>query len=318
MALSTPIGFLIFNRPDVTERVFSAIASAQPKKLLVVADGARNSDEREICEQTKSIIKKVNWDCDVLTNFSEENLGCGKRISSGLDWIFSEVEEAIILEDDTLPCPSFFTFCQSLLEHYRDDERVMHINGDNSLIQRRNSQSYYFSKYIHIWGWATWRRAWKHYDYNIRSWHDFKETGLIQQIFETPYEQKYWTDIFNRIHIDTQDINTWDYQWIYACWSQGGLAIAPNSNMVSNLGFNQLSATHTTDNSFRANLPTSDIWEIQHPPFVVRQREADNYTFDNIYGGKELKEKDKLTFKLRQRLWLMKMSIMNRKTTSHV
>ena len=112
MSLTTPVGFIIFNRPDLTEQTFQAIAKAKPKTLLVAADGPRSNrpGEAEKCEQTRAVIQKVDWDCEVLTDFSEVNLGCGRRESSAFDWIFSQVEEAILLEDDTFPSPSFFSF----------------------------------------------------------------------------------------------------------------------------------------------------------------------------------------------------------------
>lgn len=311
MSLATPIGFLIFNRPDVTEEVFSAIAKAKPKKLFVIADGPRpdRPGEAEKCEQARSIIQKIDWDCDVLTNFSDVNLGCGRREASGFDWVFSQVEEAIFLEDDTLPSPSFFGFCEAMLERYRDDERIMHINGDNSVNQDRTRHSYYFSNYVHSWGWASWRRAWQHYDYNMRTWPEFKQAGLLKFICDNPYELKYWTNIFDQMHEDPQVIDTWDYQWIYACWSQGGVVIAPNKNLISNLGFNRQDAAHTVGDSLRAKLVTAEILKIDHPPFVVKHLEADNYTFDHIFEGKAMREQDKLSAKIRRCLSSIKRKI---------
>jgi hypothetical protein len=302
MTLSTPVGFLIFNRPDLTDQVFAAIAQAKPKKLFVIADGPRFPEEVEKCEKTRSVIQKVDWECDVLTNFSDTNLGCGRREASGFDWVFSQVEEAIFLEDDTLPSPSFFSFCEAMLEHYRHDERIMHINGDNSVNQDKTDDSYYFSKYVHGWGWASWRRAWQKYDYYMKSWPDFKQAGFIEYIFDDPYEQKFWTDILEQMYEDPQVIDTWDYQWMYACWSQGGLAIAPNKNLISNLGFNRPDAAHTVGDDPRAKLPTAEIMEIKHPQFVVRHQEADQHSFNHIFGGQKMREQDKPLMKLRLHL----------------
>jgi hypothetical protein len=311
MSLSTPVGFIVFNRPDLTEQVFSAIAQAKPKRLFVVADGPRpdRPGEAEKCEQVRSIIQKVDWDCDVLTNFSDVNLGCGRREASGFDWVFSQVEEAIFLEDDTLPSPSFFSFCEAMLDRYRDDQRIMHINGDNSVNQGRSHYSYYFSKYMHSWGWASWRRAWQHYDYSMKTWPEFREAKLLEYICEDQYELKYWTNIFEQMYKDPQVIDTWDYQWIYACWSQAGMVIAPNKNLISNLGFNRQDAAHTVGDSSRSKLGTANIWEIAHPPFVVRHREADNYTFDHVFSGKTMKEQDKLSAKIRHRLSAIKRRV---------
>ncbi len=304
MALLTPVGFFIFNRPDVTEKVFAAIAQAKPKQLFVVADGPRpdRPGEAEKCEKTRSIIQKVDWDCEVTTNYSDTNLGCGRREASGFDWIFSQVEEAIFLEDDTLPSSSFFSFCEAMLERYRHDERIMSINGDNSVNQGKTADSYYFSKYPHSWGWASWRRAWQHYSYSMKSWSEFKQSGLFDLICEDQYERKYWANIFDQMYENPQVLDTWDYQWLYTCWSQGGLAIAPNQNLISNIGFNRLDAAHTVQDNPRSRLKTADIWEIQNPLFVVRHREADRRSFDLIFGGKEMREQNRLLLKVRRHL----------------
>lgn len=313
MSLSTPVGFLIFNRPDLTEQVFAAISQAKPKKLFVIADGARHPEEVEKCEQTRAVIEKVDWDCEVLTNFSDTNMGCGRREASGFDWVFSQVEEAIFLEDDTLPAPSFFHFCEAMLDRYRDDDRIMHINGDNSYNQDRTEYGYYFSKYMHGWGWASWRRAWQHYDYSMRTWAQFKHEGMFELVCDCPYEQKYWTEILDQMYEDPQVIDTWDYQWMYACWSQAGLAIAPSKNLISNLGFNRADAAHTVGDDPRSKLSTADMWSIEHPPFVVRHRVADLHTFDYVFGGKGMKEHDieqrKLSAKIRRRLSSIKQLI---------
>ena len=300
MSLSTPIAFIIFNRPDLTEIVFEAIRQAKPKKLLVVADGPRFPQEADKCEKSRSVIQKIDWECELLTNYSEINLGCKLRVSSGLDWVFSEVEEAIILEDDCVPAPSFFKFCETLLARYRQDERIMMISGDNfQKGHKRTDYSYYFSKYAHIWGWASWRRAWQHYDVEMKTWPEYNKLGIIDSFCENKYEKKYWTDIFN-LTFDGS-INTWDYQWTYACWSQNGLSILPNANLVSNIGF-RADATHTIFENPWAQLPTSDIWQIRHPPFIVRHKDADAYTFDYLFGGKAMREQDNLLAKIRNQL----------------
>jgi len=289
MALSTPIAFFLFNRPDLAEIVFSSIAKARPKKLFVVADGPRFAEEADACQQSRTVIEDVDWECEVVTDFSETNLGCKKRISSGLNWVFSEVEEAIILEDDCLPAPSFFNFCEACLDRYRDDERIMMVSGNNFQRGWRNGQdSYFFSKYVHIWGWATWRRAWQHYDVDMTTWPDYKKAGRIRSICEDPWEQKYWTDVFDATFDGRVD--TWDYQWCYACWSRGGLSILPSHNLISNIGFGP-NATHTNQHPDLAALPTVDLWDIIHPRSVARDKEADRYTFEHVISGRAMRDK---------------------------
>ena len=304
--LITPVVLLIFNRPNTTFRVFEAIREAKPQTLLIIADGARFPEEEEQCSKARSIVEKVDWNCEVLTNFSDVNLGCQLRISSGLDWVFSEVEEAIILEDDCLPTQSFFWFCQTLLEYYRYESKVMHISGNN--FQFRNyatDYSYFFSKYGGSWGWASWRRAWQHFDCDMKTWLDVKRNNKIDYIYDDWAEKLYWTNIFDLVKRGI--FNTcWDYQWLYARWMQKELSICPVVNLVSNIGFNSM-ATHTfDDNNFLANMQTEDIWQIVHPPSIARDKLADAYVFDYCYGGKRIKSYGRWLAIIIQRLSLIK------------
>ena len=282
--LITPVAFFVFNRPDVTLKVFERIRDARPQKFLIIGDGARFPEESEKCNQSRSIVKKVDWDCEVLTNFSDVNLGAKVRVSSGLDWVFSEVEEAIILEDDCLPDPTFFRFCSELLTHYADDERIMTISGNNfQLGQSRTQDSYYFSVFTHIWGWATWRRAWQHYDIDMKLWPTVRDKHWLIDVLHSKYAVTYWEDIFQSVF--NQLINTcWDYQWLFSCWIQNGLTILPNINLVSNIGFNS-EATHTKKIvKHLANLPTEPLtFPILHPQFVIRDTQSDDFTQKNIF-----------------------------------
>lgn len=276
--LNTPVAFLIFNRPRTTERVFAEIARARPPKLLVVADGPRGdrAGEDALCRQTRAIIERVDWDCEVLTNFADENLGCKKRIASGIDWVFSQVPEAIILEDDCLPDPSFFRFCEDMLTRYRHDERVGMVSGGNLQFGRqRGDASYYFSRYTHIWGWATWRRAWQHYDRDIALWPAFDREGWLQKLFMRQEEQKYWQQSFEWVH--GGQLDTWDCSWTFAALLRGMLQVVPNVNLISNIGFGA-DATHTHIVSEHANLPTVAMqFPLKHPAFVLANVEADQF-----------------------------------------
>ena len=284
--LTTPVAFLIFNRPDTTARVFEAIRQAKPPQLLVVADGPRpdRADDIEKCKAARAIIEGVDWDCEVLTNYSDLNLGCKNRVSSGLDWVFDTVEQAIILEDDCLPHPSFFRFCQELLDYYRDDKRIMAISGDNFQFGRKRTEySYYFSCYNHIWGWASWRRAWQYYDVKMRLWQEIRDGNWLESILGESQSVKYWTKILQTYY--DHKIDTWDYPWTFACWIQNGLTILPNVNLVSNIGFRE-DATHTIGSKSRvANLPVKEMnFPLKHPPFLMRHVEADDFTQRNDYN----------------------------------
>ena len=222
--LKTAVAFIIFNRPGSTEKVFREIAKARPPKLLVVSDGPRlnRPDEAEIVAKTREIIKEIDWECEVITNFSETNLGCKKRVSSGIDWVFEQVEECIILEDDCIPHPSFFQYCEELLEKYRNDDRIMAISGDNFQFgKKRTDHSYYFSRYVHIWGWATWRRAWEKYDVTMSKWPEIKAGNWLQDIISDPPIEQVWRNNFENVY--KGNIDTWDYQWTFACWINSGL-----------------------------------------------------------------------------------------------
>ena len=290
--LNTPVALLIFNRPDTTERVFNAIAKARPLKLLVVADGPRpqREGEAELCAQTRAIINRVDWDCEVITEFADSNMGCKRRVASGIDWIFEQVEEAIILEDDCLPDPSFFRYCEEMLKRYRDNERVGMVSGGNLQFGRqRGSGSYYFSKYTHIWGWASWRRAWKHYDRDLTLWPAFRDQGLLTQLFETSGEQEYWRNSFQWVHEGSLD--TWDVSWTFTAITHGMLQVVPNVNLISNIGFGA-NATHTHVVGVHANMPTQPIeFPLVHPTFVLADIQADLYIAQDQLAPSFMKRK---------------------------
>lgn len=304
MKLTTPVVLFIFNRPDQTKTVFESIALAKPETLFLIADGPRagvESDARQ-CAEARKAVADVDWDCRVIRNYSDFNIGCGMRIVSGLDWVFEQTDQAIILEDDCLPDSSFYGFCQQLLDHYRDDERVMCISGTNFQRQmRRGNYSYYFSKYPNSWGWATWRRAWQYFDWKVSTWPQFLEGGGLSACCEDPFEQRYWMDIFNRMFAGDDRETIWDYQWIYTCWSQSGLTIVPNANLISNIGYGP-GATHTSGDSWVANMPTYSIGELTHPAIMVRDDAADRYMFDHFYEGILMRPPPPLTERIRSKL----------------
>jgi len=277
--LNVPLLFLIFNRPDTTQQVFNEIRKAQPAQLFVAADGPRKNQvaDYELCKKTREIIRQVDWDCRVFTRFQDENLGCRHAVSSAITWFFSNVEEGIILEDDCIPDQSFFRFCQELLEKYRDDERIMMVSGNNFQFgKRRTNYSYYFSKYFHIWGWATWKRAWNYYDVDMKSWPKIKDGRWLIDIVKDKNAEKFWEKIFENTYRGT--INTWDFQWVFSCWIQNGLAILPNVNLVKNIGFDG-NATHTKGKNKQANLSVNSIhFPLKNPEFVIADNEADART----------------------------------------
>ena len=290
--MKTPVAFIIFKRPDTTEQVFELIRQAKPPKLFVIADGPRadRPGEAEKCKAARAIIEQVDWECEVIKNYSDTNLGCVKRVSSGLDWVFSNVEEAIILEDDCVVHPTFFHFCEELLERYRYDNRVMSISAQNvQLGNKRTQYSYYFSRYHHGWGWATWRRAWQHFDFDMKLWQEVKSTNLLQDILMDSQATKYWTEILQ----ETYDmyVNSWASRWLLTCWLQSGLSIIPNVNMVYNIGFGA-DSTHTkVKENKTVDMPVVAVeFPLKHPPFVIRNCQADNFTQRVAYEGGRFKQ----------------------------
>jgi len=284
--LSTPVAFLIFNRPDTTERVFAEIARARPKRLLVVADGARAGRPEEAlrCLQARAVIERVDWPCELETHYAAENLGCRSRVSSGLSWVFERVPEAIILEDDCVPHPSFFPYCEELLARYREDARVGMISGDNFQQGRRaGSGSYYFSKYTHIWGWASWRRAWQHYDVTARLWPELLQSGLFERM-TLPCERETWRAAFEGVQAGR--IDTWDYQWTLAFWCHSMLSVMPQVNLISNIGFGD-QATHTKSPSEYANLAVQEIARpLLAPSLTAADPGADRFTAERMFQGR--------------------------------
>ena len=244
---------------------------------MVIADGPRTNrlGEAEKCAQTRAVIDGVDWDCEVLTNFSEVNLGCKRRVSSGIDWVFDQVEEAIILEDDCVPAQSFFRFCQELLERYRHDRRVGMISGDNFQFGSRfNGDSYYFSKYVHIWGWASWRDRWAgSYDAAMAKWPRIRDEERLVDMLGDRREAAHWHRVFEDVH--NGKIDTWDYQWLFACWMEGWVNVMPSVNLISNIGWGP-DATHTFGGGDLGNMPVEDIsFPLVHPQGVYRNTRAD-------------------------------------------
>jgi hypothetical protein len=282
--VKTPVAFLIFNRPDATEQVFAAIRRARPPMLLVVADGPRpdRSGEAAQCAATRAVIEQVDWPCKVLKNYSDVNLGCKQRIASGLDWVFREVEEAIILEDDCLPHPSFFPFCELMLDRYRNDERVMMVGGTNYLLDELKIwESYFFSRYFPIWGWASWRRAWNRYDITMKEWPRLKAEAALDSFYSQLFMKKHVADMFDGAYCGR--LNTWDIQWFYSCLFNNALCVIPRVNMISNIG---LVGTHTSGDTLNNSFPIFDLptGKMNHPAMV-----SPYFLYDGKFFSKKLK-----------------------------
>lgn len=272
----TPILFLIFNRPEQTKKVFEAIRKIKPKQLFIAADAPRKSHHEDVarCAQCKAIVAEVNWDCELKTLYRTENLGCGAGPATAITWFFEQVEQGIILEDDCLPNESFFTFCEEMLQKYQGVKEVMMVCGTSYQNRPFDNYSYYFSKYTHVWGWATWRRAWDKYNFKLNAEDELTRNQVINKTFKNKREQKLWAYNFKII---INGLDAWDYQWMYWIWKNNGLTIIPWKNLVSNIGFGE-QATHTRDvDSKQAKMPRYALQDIIHPPKVKRNLPAERY-----------------------------------------
>jgi hypothetical protein len=284
--LQTPVAYVIFNRPSQTRLTFAAIRAQKPLKLFLIADGPRygHPTDAERCKEVQEIVSNIDWPCEVFRNYSDKNLGCKLRVTTGIDWVFQQVDQAIILEDDCLPHPDFFNFCEKLLNKYKDDNRISVITGDNfQQGNRRGNYSYYFSIYPHCWGWATWKRSWLINDSSISFWPRFKVSKQWAELLIDKVERSYWEGIFDRIHY-CQFESTWDYQWLASVWYHGGLTATPNVNLVSNIGFG-MDGTHTITQKEQDGLPTCSLGPLTHPTDVAKDQIADRYVFDHEFGG---------------------------------
>jgi hypothetical protein len=282
--MDTPVTLIVFNRPDTTAEVLASIRQARPSKLFIIADAPRPNHPEDIarCAAVRSVVEQIDWDCQVLRNYADTNMGCAHRVSSGISWVFEHVDRAIILEDDCVPDQSFFPFCEELLERYQDDKRIMMVSGNNFLLgQHKVPHSYFLQRYSGMWGWATWRRAWRHHDLAIRHWPLLRETSWLADVLPDPRGVAYWQSVFDQAYAAGGDFHTWDAQWYFAMWSQHSLAIAPRVNLVKNIGFRP-DATHTKGPARLANLPAGALTgPLSHPESMVRDRLADQISMAN-------------------------------------
>lgn len=276
--MNTPVVLIIFNRQAETKRVLAELARVKPKKLFVVADGPRadRADEFAKCEMARAVIDTVDWDCQVFKNYSQVNLGCGRRPKTGISWVFNQVEEAIILEDDCVPHLSFFRYCEELLDRYRDEPRIMQIAGTNFACRRRPAYSYTFVSHVTCWGWATWRRAWKYHDMMCNYWPTCQSEGELERWVGDTALREFYSKIFNKAFTQRGDVDFWDYQWQLACWAQNGLSVSPSVNLVSNVGFG-LDSTHTYGSmDKRGNLAACEMtFPLRHPRMIAQDKIAD-------------------------------------------
>lgn len=237
-----PVALIFFTRPEVFEKVFEAVRRAKPKYLFLIQDGAREGrpDDVEKINKCRAIAENIDWECEVYRDYSEVNLGCGKRMSSGISWVFEHFDKAIILEDDCVPCDTFFPFCEEMLKEYENDDRISYISGLNHFEEWDcGKYSYFFTKTGAIWGWATWKRAWEKYDYYVQAINDEYIERLLPKQFENDLiasNRMKTYKIVNDTLRNKRKLSFWAAQWGFVKYSQNQLVIVPKYNQIANIG----------------------------------------------------------------------------------
>ena len=280
--MKTPVVLIIYHRPQKTTNVINSLREVKPSQIFVIADGPKDKQDVEKCKKTRDLINSIDWKCEIYKNYSPKNLGLRKRVVTGLDWVFSKVDKAIILEDDLVIDKSFYVFCEQMLEKYKNNERVISISGNNFLFGRSNIEnSYFFSRHIYSWGWATWRRAWKLYDDTMSDWQLVKSRKILNIRFGKWIEVAYWNGIFDLVF--ESKIDSWAYVWTYAALVNDKLTVVPSVNLVSNVGTGQ-GATHTSIKSRVLNIPVERInFPLKHPRVIKPGTKEDSVIERTLY-----------------------------------
>ena len=278
--VNLPLVIFLYRRPRLVGELMEVLKSVRPLKVWLVADGPKNSGEVELCQQARSEAETaIRWPCEIRRVYADANLGLKKRIETGLDQVFELEEAAVILEEDCHPTPNFFLFCEAMLEKYRNEPKVGAISGNCFLPKKQlMATDYYFSRYVHIWGWATWARAWKAYDRRRWAWPKQGFCKLFPKAEEA--EEAYWNRIFGRVA--SGELSTWDYSWISWFWMQGWVSITPAQNLVRNVGFGP-DATNTRDVLVKTGMEREDLLSapFEGPREIKADKKLDHAVFHN-------------------------------------
>ncbi len=271
--------FIVFNRFEETKKTFEQIKIAQPPRLYISSDGERadKKGEKEIVEEIRNwLLKNIDWDCELKTRFMDENLGCGYGVYKSIDWFFEQEPEGIILEDDCVPSQSFFTFCEELLDKYRDNKKIWHISGSNFLEELNTAESYYFSKIMHGWGWATWADRWKYFEFDMK---DYDEKH-IKNFSKNKNVQKFWHNIL--VKMKNYEIEAWDYQWLFEIIKRDQICITPQKNLIKNIGFTGVHFNNSYDHH-RLNKETFEINSLTHPKEISINVKTMNKLYEKVF-----------------------------------
>ena len=288
---NSPVLLIVFNRPDTTQKVFDAIRRAKPKKLYIAADAPREGNESDVnnCALVKEIVESVDWDCENHYKYANINQGCGNGVYNAISWAFENEDRLIIIEDDCVPALPFFDYCDELLEKYIYDTRIWVISGSQFNEEAVNTtHDYFFSRYGHIWGWATWKRCWATMDMTLSKFPLIMEEDLYKSAFRTKKEAAFFRKKYSRIYNNKEaKPHTWDRQFDFSVISNGGLCIVPKKNLITNIGY--LGSHAETKNSFHDRNVDNNFKINSHPEFILCDRNYDTYHFNHhIYNYKYL------------------------------
>jgi len=272
--MNIPIVLIIYRRPDLVKQLVNSLRKFRPQNIYVVADGPKSGEENSLCEESRSAIDLITWPCNIHKVYAKTNMGLRNRVVSGLNYVFKREKWAIILEDDLVLGSSFLKYADSLLKKYEKDERIIAINGNNFLFNETLvKDSYYFTKYVHSWGWATWKRAWKLFDDNMTNWPEIRETDLLKKSLKSRISALYWKMIFDMVYAG--NVDSWAYRWTYSALINQKLCVNPRYNLVSNVGYGK-DASHTKYKSRLLNMPIRELtFPLKHPKQVVISEKLD-------------------------------------------
>ena len=280
-----PILILGYNRPFHIKKLITSLKKIQPKKIYVSLDGSKkNTKDINKCKLVKDEIERINWNCLIKKNYNLNNLGCKKSVSNGINWFFKNNNFGIILEDDCIPNLTFFNFCKKINEVHRDNEKIFAISGSN-FFNKKIEGDYFYSKYNHCWGWASWRRAWKHYDNSLSFWNKWKNSDNWKTFHKNKIERRYWEKIFNELK--KGKIDSWAYTWTCSVWKKNGLTIIPKKNLIKNIGFD-INATNSLKEE-QKHLKTYSIKfkkNLKGPKNLEPLEFNDTFVFNNHFQGK--------------------------------
>ena len=283
--MNTPLLILVYNRPIETKILINALRKIRPKKIFISSDGPTNNFlDKKKNNEVKNILKQIDWTENIQFNYMKKNYGCKESVSRAINWFFSKVKMGIILEDDCIPNKDFFSFTEKMLKKYKNNKKIYAVSGNNFLKNKiKIKDTYYFSKYIHCWGWATWSRAWKDYNKNLIGWNNFKNSRAWKNRFNVKYEKRYWEKIFNLCY--RKKIDSWAYPWLYSLWNKNGLCILPKVNLVKNIGFN-INASHTFSHK-KFNYSAKKLKQkFTSPKNLKINSSADEYVFNHFFCPK--------------------------------